>query len=328
MRYTVEKIFLILIIIVVSTPIITFSIVPNNLCNKPNCNSLPCNKISTQKNKPDSLPSDKNITNQQRGLTTVSSEHSSLIAPLATTFAAIVSALIALYLGSWRDSLKKPKLAICFSEDGKDPYFRALPFNPFYELITVDGTSLEIFKPMLNIRIKVENYGKSTARKVQARVEKVELYEDDSNKLQTIYYHPTKVKWSGEYGWNPVDIVAGSHFFLDVLHVLNENTDYMCEYHYELYNKQLSKKKLKAIINQVHQDNDRYWNLWIEDPPLRGLPDRYLHEGKSKVHFLVESENSKPIKFVVELEWVKNEWDNPKVKIQFNNKYINKIEET
>ncbi|MFC1819773.1 hypothetical protein ACFLZG_01630 [Thermodesulfobacteriota bacterium] len=127
----------------------------------------------------------------------------------------VLLADIALYLGTWRESLRKPILKVCFDESGKEPYTHKISFGLLKE-INLSGQILRINIPGFNSRVLIYNDGKSTAKNVLSRVEKIELYQNRTLE-KTLYYHPTRIKWSGEpvqvQDWNPVDIPPKSHFF-------------------------------------------------------------------------------------------------------------------
>ena len=98
------------------------------------------------------------------------------------------------------------------------PYFHKLSFGAFERKEMLNGQNLQnidcpIQKPGFNARLKVFNKGKSTAKKVQARIEKISYWENGQEWER--YYNPTSVKWSGEKEYNSVDIVPKSFFFLD-----------------------------------------------------------------------------------------------------------------
>jgi hypothetical protein len=238
-------------------------------------------------------------------------------------FAGIFSGLVALFL-TFLDKIqkwiKRPKLMLCFDETGKEPYVKNLAFNPYYPIIELDGSSIEIFLPMLNSRLKIRNYGKSTAKNVQVRIEKIELIKDGQID-KTIHYHPTKIKWSGEFHWNPVDIVGDSHFFLDLFYTINANKKFVENYLYNFYDKQLSMEQIQFSINKVQIPDNIYWNLWVEQPKDRGIFEQYNDEGDIRLYFVINGENVPSLKFTVEIHWTKEKWDQPKIAVKFNGKY-------
>lgn len=168
-------------------------------------------------------------------------------APLLTAFATLFAALVALYLGSWRDILRKPKLKLYFSEKKEKPYFHKLAFGEFPEPIDFVGQFIYFSKPGFNARVKIYNKGKTTAKNVLARVEKINLKNSKIDSEEV--YHPTTVKWSGENQWGSVDIVPKSHFFLDVFWSKNENSDEIIDFNYKKYRQVVDRDMVASILN-------------------------------------------------------------------------------
>ena len=167
--------------------------------------------------------------------------------------AAIFPGLVALFLPflfkflEWK---RRPILELCFNEKIEEPYFKSLVGNFGYKPIELDGNVVRVFLPTLNSRLKVRNKGKATAKNVQTRVEKVELLTN-GNLDRIIHYHPTKIKWSGEFYWTSVDIVKDSYFFLDLFYSANAKIDSVNDFLYDLYNRQLSKTQVKFLVDRA-----------------------------------------------------------------------------
>jgi hypothetical protein len=246
---------------------------------------------------------------------------------LLSAVASLCAVLVALYLGSWRELLRKPKLRILFNENKSYPYFHKLSFGSFNTDIEFSGQKINILIPGFNARVKIANEGKSTAKKVQARIEKIEFKRNNQTIAPTTYYHPTTIKWSGEPTWDSIDIVHESYFFLDLFHAINYSLDEIASFNEIELRKQkipLDSSVLKDIISKyVKPDGDIYWNVWIDNPQFRGVPARYYFQGDMVLHFIVNSENCAPLKFEALISWSVANWSEPDIKIRTGGKYIN-----
>jgi hypothetical protein len=244
--------------------------------------------------------------------------------------ASLCAVLVALYLGSWREIRRKPKLGIYFNENKSYPYFHKLSFGSFNTRIDFEGNKIAILIPGFNIRVKVANEGKSTAKNVQARIEKIEFKNQNNIAAPTTYYHPTKVKWSGESTWDPIDIVPQSHFFLDIFHSINLSSQEIASF----TERELIKQKINFdsallvdIVKQdIKPDEEIYWNVWVDSPDSRGVPARYYFQGDIVIYFIVNSENCEPLKFEALVNWTMEAWNEPNVKIRMINAHINNDE--
>jgi hypothetical protein len=173
--------------------------------------------------------------------------------------------------------------------------------------------------------VKVLNRGKLPAKNVEARVEKIELHESD-RRTQIHYYHPTTVKWSGEPDWNPVNIGPESHFFLDVFWVKNERTPEVFsfnEWRIDGYGIFLESHHLTRILEEdIQPSGEIYWNVWVENPYNRGLPDRFLFEGHIIIFFVVNGENCGPVRFEAVIDWTSERWNQPDIEIRAHGNLI------
>lgn len=244
--------------------------------------------------------------------------------------ASLCAVLVALYLGSWKEIRRKPKLKLFFKENNLYPYFHKLSFGSFNASIDFDGRIIDILIPGFNVRIKVANEGKTTAKNVQARIEKIEFKNQNKISAPTTYYHPTKVKWSGESTWNPIDIVPQSHFFLDIFHAINLSSDEIASFNeQELINQKINidSDLLKDIVRKdVKPDEEIYWNVWVDSPHSRGVPSRYYFQGDIVIYFIINSENCDPLKFEALINWTLKAWNEPIIKIRMGKDYINNDE--
>lgn len=237
--------------------------------------------------------------------------------------ATFMTVLVALYYGSWKVLLKRAKLKVCFDQTGKAPYFmKPLAYGVFqtdYD-IELDGQRIFIRRPAFNARVKILNYGTSTAKKVQARIEKVVLCRRKLHDT-VIDYHPTAIQWSGEFDWRPVDIAAKSFFFMDLFRVVNETSVEVVDFNHDFFGCKIEKAGLRDIIErEIGLSKQVYWNVWVEAPADRGLPPAYTHEGKILLYFIVNGEGFDSLKFTTEIHWTRAKWDQPMMRVFWNGK--------
>jgi hypothetical protein len=245
-------------------------------------------------------------------------EYAPLLSALVAFFTGFL-VFLALYFGVWRDIRRRPKLKLFFNEVKEFPYFHKVPFERYEPPIVLDGKEFKLLS---------ENSGKSTAKKVQARVEKIELYREKIKIGSTKHYHPTTVKWSGEPDLRPVDIAPyHSFFFLDVFYAKNESLNGIYSFTNEQLgenNISLEEELLKEFIkNDIRPSGEIYWNVWIDTSYDRGVPKRYDFEGEIKIDFIINAENCDPVKFKAIINWTFKNWNQPDIKIMQGNKYIN-----
>jgi len=249
-------------------------------------------------------------------------------ASLISAFGALFAALIALYLGDWKNRLQRPKLQLSFNENKQYPYFHNLSFEPFGTPIDIHGQITDIYCPGFNARVKIVNNGKTTAKNVEARVEKIEFFKNNVTISPTRFYHPTAIKWSGEKDWEPVDIVPESHFFLDLFWSKNEASSEIYSFNearIKHYGIDLRSKLLKEIIDKdIQPSQEVYWNVWVDNSYERGLPRKYDIQGDIYIYFIVNAENCVPIKFEAIVSWSFDTWNSPDIKIRMGKKFINK----
>jgi hypothetical protein len=240
-------------------------------------------------------------------------------ANLITAFAMLFSVLVALYLGELRECVLKPKLSIVFDNSKKYPFYQKLSYGAFKKGIDFGGYKVDISIPGFNARVKINNDGDSTAKKVEARVEKIEFYENSSIKTPSAAYHPTAIKWSGEFDWKPVNINQKSHFFLDIFWVINETIDEIVSFNTDnlkIYGVNIEKEILRKIVkNHIKPSGEIYWNVWVQAPQLRGLPARYTIEGDIHIYFIINGENCDSLKFKAIVHWSSSLWDSPSIEI-------------
>jgi hypothetical protein len=242
----------------------------------------------------------------------------------AALAAALIAAVTALYLGVWRPWLRRPKLKIYFCEKHREPYFHNLAFGSYEQPIDFVGQVIHILKPGLNVRVKVHNHGKATARGVQVRVEKIVLAENNSKAHEERLYHPTTVKWSGERDWGPVDIVPDSHFFLDVFWSISEEPLRVFEFNKSAYRGEIDERLLRDIVDRdICPSGETYWNVWVDTSYDRGIPVKYDFQGDIEIYFVVNGENCGPLRFEAAIAWSRDAYNSPSVHIKERGYFVN-----
>lgn len=243
---------------------------------------------------------------------------------LLSAIAAFFTALVALYLGDWKWRLTKPRLKLCFDEHRSYPYFHKLAFERYDLPIDFGGRPIYIFRPGFNARVKIINDGKTIARKVQAKVEKIEFYRENTMVRPPRYYHPTTVKWSGEPGWNPVDILPKSYFFMDLFWAKNETFSEIFSFNNAKYRQEIKKEVLEEIITKhINPSGEVYWNVWIDTSFDRGVPKKYDFEGDIVIYFIISGENCDPLRFKAIINWSFKKWNAPTIKIRQDKSFVN-----
>jgi len=248
-------------------------------------------------------------------------------ASLISAFGALFAAIIALYLGDWKARLERPKLELSFRENKEYPYFQTLAFEPFGISIDIHGQVTDIYRPGFNARVKIVNTGKTAAKNVEAKIEKIKFYRNKSRIVPTRLYHPTMVKWSGERDWKPVDIVPESHFYLDLFWSKNETSTEIYSFNetrIKHYGIDLRNDLLKEIIeDDIQPSQEIYWNVWVDNSYERGLPRKYDIQDDITIYFIVNAENCAPIRFEAIIKWTFETWNFPDIKIRMGKKFIN-----
>jgi len=240
-------------------------------------------------------------------------------ASLLSAIGALTAAFVALYLGDWKARLERPKLKLTFKNAGKYPYFHNLSFGSYDSPINLDGQSFSLQCPGFNSRVRIDNNGKTTAREVQAKIEKIKFTDLNGKKLADSFYHPTTVKWSGEKDWRTVDIVPDSHYFLDLFWSKNETTSEIYKFNkekMEKYNVIINHEVLTDIIDSdICPSNEIYWNVWVDNSWDRGIPKKNDIQGKIIIYFIVNASNCKPIRFTAFINWNFKNWNRPEIYI-------------
>lgn len=250
-------------------------------------------------------------------------QFSQIVSPLISLFLGISSlflGFLALYFSHFRVWFRRPRLNIFFPKMPEEPYFHNVAFDPFSTPMIIDGQDTNIFCPGFNVRLKVLNKGKTTAKNVIVRLEKVEIFNDRDQAMRTCYYHPTLIKWSGEMDWKPVDVVPHSYFLLDLFWVKNETTQEIVCLNGERIRSlgiNLDEEPLRqAIEKRICPSQDIYWGVWVDRPSIRGIPERYLEQGKFVLHFIVNAENCAPLRFLSFINWKRDAWNQPVIKVK------------
>lgn len=243
-------------------------------------------------------------------------EYSALLSAVAALFAA----LIALYLGDWKSRMEKPILKLHFEETKNYPFFQTIAYEDFGTQLDINGVLADILRPGFNARIMIENKGKRTAKRVEAKIEKIEFFREKKKISSTRYYHPTTIKWSGEKDWSPVDIVPNSHFFLDLFWAKNETISEIISFNESrcsINGIKLDPKLLRDIItNEIQPTQEIFWNVWVDNSYDRGLPRKYNIEGELHLYTIVNADNCAPVAFKAIVEWSYDNWNKPNITIQ------------
>ncbi|MBM4306303.1 MAG: hypothetical protein FJ123_06145 [Deltaproteobacteria bacterium] len=220
--------------------------------------------------------------------------------------------LVALFIGlkdQILNFLRRPSLDMLFDQH-KEGYYHELLHNPLEEIHDpVTNTRYVIRQPGFNSRIEIWNRGKTTARKAQARLVDLAIYDNKKNLVKRIVYHPSIIKWSGEKEFHPVDIPGESKFFLDLFYAVSETKEDILRYHREL-----GESTLRRVIGDAEYSGDVFWNVWIDTSYPRGVPPKYTIEGHFELNFFVYAENCRPRKFAVSVDWDKQKWNRPDIK--------------
>lgn len=222
------------------------------------------------------------------------------------------------FLRPFLDYFNRPKLDIKF-DCQHESYCRKLASGYFTNMFMFKGYLLSVHIPFFSSRIKVINRGNTTARRVQARIEKIELIKDHNRPHRTIYYHPTQIKWSGELDWSDIDIIPHSHFFLDLFWSKNETPEQIIASNletYEMDNIYIPYDALSTFINAEHLSNAIFWNVWVKQPHVRGIPESFSFEGTIHLYINLAAENCKPQKYIAKINWKASSWSNPEINIE------------
>lgn len=239
------------------------------------------------------------------------------VSPLLSSIATFLAVIVALYLGSWREKLEKPYLKITFPKNKSYPFFHTLSFGKYNLQIVFVNLEIEFNRPGFILRVKVENRGMTTAKKVQAKIEKIVFPNNDGSVVERFYY-PTPLKWSGERRWIPLDIPKKSHQFLDFFWAFNESTPAISKFNYDkfsYYNIKIQKDIIEKIIREnIEPSEEVVWNLWVDNSYDMGIPEKIDFEGDFKIHFFITGENISPVKLVAKMNWSKEKWNSPDIK--------------
>lgn len=238
------------------------------------------------------------------------------ILALSSMFSGICAILIA-FLDKVSFWYQKPILSISFEDINKPPYGMLLASDPYNQQFIIGNESLLIYKPMFNVRIKIQNIGRETAKHVIAKIERIEFLDFHNNFYKNpIFYHPTTLKWSGESDWTPVDILPNSYHFLDLIRIYNEKNECLIKNNYNFHNKALTIEELKSIVDTIDHEDIIYWNVWVKEPGNRGIPRLIKHEGNIKFYILVYSSNAKPLRICANIKWEANNWNQPNISLK------------
>jgi hypothetical protein len=188
--------------------------------------------------------------------------------------------------------------------------------SPDFQILDFNGENIQFSFPGFNARVKIINDGETTAKKVQARIEKIELFHKEINLTETLFYHPTALKWSGEPDFDPVDIMPDSFFFLDLFYSINETSNEIMSYNKKLC-EGIDQEIIDIFIKNINPSNEIYWNVWVNNPHNRGIHHKYYFEGEIVLFIIINAENCDPIKFKAKILWNQLQWNCPEIEIIF-----------
>jgi hypothetical protein len=220
--------------------------------------------------------------------------------------------MVALLIG-FKDQIlnfyRRPRLDMLFDQH-QEEYYHDLLFNALEDIRDpVTYTRYVIRQPGFNSRIFIWNKGKTTARKVQARLVDINIYDKEKKFVKRVVYHPSIIKWSGEREYRPIDIPHKSKFFLDLFYAISETREDILRYY-----SGLEGSTLQRIMGNAEYSGDVFWNVWIDTSYPRGVPPKYTVEGHFKLNFVVYAENAKSYEFAVSVDWDKQKWNRPDIK--------------
>jgi len=222
------------------------------------------------------------------------------------TFLAILVALFGRELITW---LKRPELKLEFDINNQsffhDQFFIfQIPNNQTAHFTKGKNCLLKISNP-----IKRRLFLKSeSAKGVVAKV----TYVNENEKQFT--YHPTNLNWSGGRGEKPIDIISGSHHFLDFINIQNYEENYWINDPENMEDMKISAIK-PGEGPKLHQKNRTNFRLWVVGD-YGGLPKMFYSDAKYIIHFVINGENCGPYKYIASIDWKKTKWDLPDIKIQ------------
>lgn len=236
---------------------------------------------------------------------------------------AFLTILFTVYLEFIKPRRIRPILLPFFNEDGKYPYFRKIGFARYSQQpLNFRGEEVFLHRPGFNARIKIFNDGKSLAKGVQAKVEKIEINNNDRSNPITYYYHPTVIKWSGERSHDPVDIIPKSHFFLDLFWSINETHETVINFNYQDLQQEIEKEIIEEWVQKINPVEDVYWNVWVDTSFERGIHSKFRNEGEIIIHITINAENCDPIKIKITVDWEIEKWNQPKIRVLHKNKWV------
>ncbi len=208
---------------------------------------------------------------------------------------------------------RRPILNVVF-----DPNEKEYQHNMLFDILEIvcdpiTRKEYRLSRPGFNSRVCIRNDGIDPARKAQARIERLKIFDNKKNKklIEEVFYHPSTIKWSGEKHYIPVDIMGKSYFFLDLFLVTNETKEEIIN-----FNKRLGEEVIKEKVEDAEYSNEIHWNVWIDLSYPRGVRDKYKREGYFELTFLVFSENSNQLKFKAFIEWERERWNHPSIEVE------------
>jgi hypothetical protein len=223
------------------------------------------------------------------------------------TFLAIIVALFGREFVTW---LKRPKLSLIFQKDNKS-FFHKMDF-PLFE----HGGATH-YSNGINCLFRVDNSIRNTWFIQTEKAEQVETkitYVYHENKKHT--YHPTNLNWSGSRGENAINIISGSHHYLDFIRFYNYENEFLIDDPENPIERKASAIPPDEPPANVNLPNNKiYFELWVPQD-YGGIKKRFDEDGTYRFHMVLNGKNCGPKKYVVTVKWNKKEWNDPAITFQ------------
>lgn len=220
------------------------------------------------------------------------------------TFLAILVALFGREFVSW---LKKPDLKLDF-DIHNESFFHEINFSLFkHGGYTHYAKGVNCLLMVSNPKRKRCFLQTEAARGVEVKV----LFIYEGSKKYT--YHPTPLKWSGGKEKEPVQIISGSHHFLDFIRFYNYNSALWIDDP----DSPDGIKKSAITPNEAPSPlpkNKIYFEPWLIGG-FGGIRYRFDADGIYKIHFVVNGENCGAYSYIATINWTKSHWNKPEIQI-------------
>jgi len=220
------------------------------------------------------------------------------------TFLAI---LVALFGREFVSLLKRPDLHLYFDINNKS-FFHDINFPLFnHGEYTHYSKGANCLLMLSNPKRKRCFLQTETARGVEVKV----TYVHEGARKHT--YHPTNLNWSGGKGTKIVQIISGSHHFLDFLRFYNYETALWIDDPDSPNG--LKESAITPKQSPTHlPENKTYFEPWFIGD-YAGIKSRFDTDGEYIIHFVVNGENCGPYLYTAIINWSKSQWNKPEIQI-------------